>query len=72
MENKLAQYSTLGQKDKGPAFISLIPQILAQPAESLVKDLHTLVDTVVNQDSVRDQGNRSKGSRANRPYLGRD
>ncbi len=52
MENKLAQYSTLGQKDKGPAFISLIPQILAQPAESLVKDLHTLVDTVVNQDSV--------------------
>jgi hypothetical protein len=52
MEKKLAQYSTLGQKDKGPAFISLIPQILVQPAESLVKDLHTLVDTVVNQDSV--------------------
>jgi COP9 signalosome complex subunit 4 len=52
MENKLAQYSTLGQKDKGPAFISLIPQILAQPDDSLVSDLHTLVDTVVNQDTV--------------------
>lgn len=52
MEKKLIQYSTLGQKDKGPAFISLIPQILAQPADSLVKDLHTLVDTVVNQDSI--------------------
>lgn len=52
MEQKLAQYSALSQKDKGPAFISLIPLILSQPADSLIKDLHTLVDTVVNQDSV--------------------
>ncbi|SRR6266498_4448564 len=52
MEAKLAMYSTLNQKDKGPAFISLIPEILAQPPDRLAKDLHTLVDTVVNQDSV--------------------
>lgn len=52
MEAKLSQYSTLGQKDKGPAFISLIPEILSQPTDDLAKDLHTLVDTVVNQDSV--------------------
>ena len=52
MEAKLTQYSTLSQKDKGPAFISLIPEILSQSGPSLAKDLHTLVDTVVNQDSV--------------------
>lgn len=53
MDQKLAQYSTLSQKDKGPAFISLIPEILAQKNTSgIAADLHTLVDTVVNQDSI--------------------
>ncbi|KDR83705.1 hypothetical protein GALMADRAFT_236048 [Galerina marginata CBS 339.88] len=52
MEAKLTQFSTLSQKDKGPAFISLIPEILSQSGPSVAKDLHTLVDTVVNQDSV--------------------
>ncbi|RDB22701.1 COP9 signalosome complex subunit 4 [Hypsizygus marmoreus] len=53
METQLAQFSALGQKDKGPAFISLIPEILARPTPaSVAADLHTLVDTVVNQDSV--------------------
>ncbi|CAA7259798.1 unnamed protein product [Cyclocybe aegerita] len=52
MEAKLAQYAALSQKDKGPAFTSLIPQILSQSGPSIPKDLHTLVDTVVNQDSV--------------------
>lgn len=52
MEKKLEEYATLGQKDKGPAFISLIPEILAKPPDSLVTDLHTLVDTVVNLDAV--------------------
>ncbi|KAF8913933.1 hypothetical protein CPB84DRAFT_1757946 [Gymnopilus junonius] len=51
MDAKLAQFSTLSQKDKGPAFISLIPHILAQPPASIPNDLHTLVDTVVNQDA---------------------
>ncbi|KAJ3515114.1 hypothetical protein NLJ89_g1964 [Agrocybe chaxingu] len=52
MEAKLAQYAALSQKDKGPAFTSLIPEILSQAGPSVPKDLHTLVDTVVNQDSV--------------------
>lgn len=52
MEAKIIQYSALSQKDKGPAFISLIPEILAKPADSLAKELHALVDTVVNQDSI--------------------
>ena len=52
MEAKLAEFSTLSQKDKGPAFISLIPQILSQSDDAVARDLHTLVDTVVNQESV--------------------
>ncbi|GLB33845.1 putative PCI domain containing protein [Lyophyllum shimeji] len=53
MDSQLAQILTLSQKDKGPAFINLIPGILARPDHSaVVADLHKLVDTVVNQDSV--------------------
>jgi COP9 signalosome complex subunit 4 len=53
MEKKLAQHSTLNQKDKGPAFISLIPEILArEDHDTVVADLHLLLDTVVNQDNV--------------------
>jgi COP9 signalosome complex subunit 4 len=53
MDRKLAEFSSLSQKDKGPAFISLIPEILTRATPStVVADLHTLVDTVVNQDSV--------------------
>ncbi|KAG5651356.1 hypothetical protein H0H81_008973 [Sphagnurus paluster] len=53
MDSQLAQISALSQKDKGPAFISIIPQILATSDPStLVADLHKLVDTVVNQDNV--------------------
>jgi len=52
MDAKLAEYSALNQKDKGPAFISLIPEILAQPNDSIATNFHKLVDTVVNQESV--------------------
>ncbi|KNZ81463.1 COP9 signalosome complex subunit 4 [Termitomyces sp. J132] len=53
MDAQLVQISTLNQKDKGPAFIALIPEILSRlDPSSLVADLHKLVDTVVNQDSV--------------------
>ncbi|KAL9712900.1 hypothetical protein Ac2012v2_004140 [Leucoagaricus gongylophorus] len=53
MESKLAQYSLLTQKDKGPAFISLIFEIVAQPDPALIsKDIHTLVDTLINQDNI--------------------
>lgn len=53
MEGKLAQYSALAQKDKGPAFISLIQEILAKndPA-AISRDIHTLVDTVINHDNI--------------------
>ena len=52
MDAKLAEFSALSQKDKGPAFISLIPQIISQPDDAVARDLRTLVDTVVNQESV--------------------
>ncbi|TFK23278.1 hypothetical protein FA15DRAFT_670674 [Coprinopsis marcescibilis] len=52
MEAKLAQFASLSQKDKGPAFISLIPQILTQPSNDIQTDLHILVTTAVNQDSL--------------------
>jgi COP9 signalosome complex subunit 4 len=53
MESKLAQFSALSQKDKGPAFISLLPEIIARPNQSTVAtDLRILVNTVVNQDNV--------------------
>lgn len=52
MEAKFNQFSSLSQKDKGPAFISLISEILSQSDAEVSKDLHTLVDTVVNQDNV--------------------
>ncbi|KAG6890351.1 hypothetical protein C0992_002176 [Termitomyces sp. T32_za158] len=53
MDAQLAQISALNQKDKGPAFVALIPEILSCSDPSrLVADLHKLVDTVVNQDSV--------------------
>lgn len=53
MESKLAQYSALAQKDKGPAFISLIPEILAQTdPHAISRDIHVLVDTVINHDNV--------------------
>jgi COP9 signalosome complex subunit 4 len=43
----------LPQKDQGPAFIALIHDILARTDTTAVaRDLHALVDTVVNQDSV--------------------
>jgi COP9 signalosome complex subunit 4 len=53
MESKLGQLTSLSQKDKGPAYLSLLSEILARPdAPSVPADLHTLVDTVVNQDTV--------------------
>lgn len=53
MEAKLAEYESLNQKDKGPAYSSLIPQILAQgDPDAVARDLKALVDTVVNKDSV--------------------
>lgn len=53
MESRLAQFASLSQKDKAPAYLSLLPEILSRPnASAIASDLHLLVDTVVNQDSV--------------------
>ncbi|CAK5275626.1 unnamed protein product [Mycena citricolor] len=56
MDSKLAQLAgSVPQKDKGAGFITLVNEILARPpAEqaSVVSDIHKVIDTVVNQDSV--------------------
>ncbi|KAH7929481.1 hypothetical protein BV22DRAFT_1029535 [Leucogyrophana mollusca] len=53
MESKLAQCAALSQKDKAPAYLSLVSEVLARPDQSTIApDLHVLVDTVVNQDTV--------------------
>jgi COP9 signalosome complex subunit 4 len=53
MENTLAQLATLSQKDKGPACISLLSEALSKANQtSNSSNVHTLIDTVVNQDNV--------------------
>lgn len=52
MEAKLAQFASLSQKDKAPAYTSLIPEIFAQQQATIPHDIHILVDTVVNQDTA--------------------
>ena len=52
METRLAHVSSLAQKDKGPAFVSLIIDVLAKadPA-TVVSDVHKIVEAVL-QDNV--------------------
>ncbi|TFK56008.1 hypothetical protein OE88DRAFT_1652571 [Heliocybe sulcata] len=53
MDQTLAQYASLGQKDKAPAYLSLLQETLSHPDQSrLAADIHTIVDHVVNNDSV--------------------
>ena len=53
MESQLASIGTLPQKDKGPAYSSLLRATLSSPNESTVSaDLQTFVDAVVNQDNL--------------------
>ncbi|KII95157.1 hypothetical protein PLICRDRAFT_120951 [Plicaturopsis crispa FD-325 SS-3] len=53
MEARLSQISELSQKDKAPAFLSLLSEVLSrQDQATIAQDLHLLVDTVVNQESV--------------------
>jgi COP9 signalosome complex subunit 4 len=51
LQKQLQDAISLGQKDKAPAFVALIPQILSS-GTAVAPGLHSLVDTVVNQDSV--------------------
>ena len=52
MDSRLAQLVSLSQRDKGPAYVTVLNDLFAnQSSQSFLADLHTLVDTVVNQDS---------------------
>lgn len=53
MESKISHCLSLGQKDKGSAFISLLQEVISSPDPSSISpDLKVLVDAVVNQESV--------------------
>jgi COP9 signalosome complex subunit 4 len=53
MDSRLAQLFSLSQKDKGPAFLTVLSETLSRPKDAtFAADIHTLVDTVVNQESV--------------------
>lgn len=53
MDQKLSQLANLSQKDKAPAYLSLLSETLTRPDPSAVaSDIHILVDNVVNQDNA--------------------
>lgn len=53
MEGKLAQFATLNQKDKVAAYQALFNELISREDQTdLPADIHTLVDNVVNQESV--------------------
>ena len=53
MQSQLSQIAALNQKDKGAAYVALIPEIFSRPnPTSLAADLHSLIDTLVNQEHV--------------------
>lgn len=53
MEGKLAKLQTLAQKDKSPAYTSLLLEAISQPDPAAVaRDVHTLVNVVLTQDHV--------------------
>ncbi|KAF9055317.1 hypothetical protein BDZ89DRAFT_1004149 [Hymenopellis radicata] len=53
MEGHLASISSLGQKDKAPAYSTLLRDTLSTPNTATVAaDLHAFVDAVVNQDNL--------------------
>jgi len=52
MDSRLAQLASLSQRDKGPAYVAVLNDLFAKKSSpSFLADLHTLVDTVVNQDA---------------------
>ena len=53
MDHTLAHLASLSQKDKGPAYLSLLSDLFADPTSpNLPQDVHTLVNHVVNQDNA--------------------
>lgn len=52
MESRLAQISSLAQKDKGPAYVAAVNDVLSrQDLSTVASDVHTIVETVL-QDNV--------------------
>ena len=52
MESRLAQISSLAQKDKGPAYVAALNDVFASPDPAIIAaDVRTIVDTVL-QDNV--------------------
>ena len=52
MDQKLAQLSTLNQKDKGTAYLSLLSSLFSsQGNANIAHDIHALVDHLINQDA---------------------
>lgn len=53
MDSRLTQFAALNQKDKAPAYLSLVSEILTRQDQSLIApDLHTLVETVVQDVGI--------------------
>jgi COP9 signalosome complex subunit 4 len=53
MDARLGQLASLSQKDKAPAFLTVLSETFGnQKSSTFPADLHTLLDTVVNQESV--------------------
>ena len=52
MDKKLAQITTVPQKDKGPAYVAAVNEVLSQTdLSAIASDVHTIVETVL-QDNV--------------------
>jgi COP9 signalosome complex subunit 4 len=52
MDSRLAQLASLSQRDKSPAYVVVLNDLFTnQSSPSFLGDLHTIVDTVVNQDA---------------------
>lgn len=52
MDSKLAQISSLPQKDKGPAYVAAVNEVFSRTdLTAIAPDVNTIVDTVL-QDNV--------------------
>ena len=53
MDQKLAQIKALSQKDKGPAYLSLLSQTLSNSnGRAVVNETNALIDALVTQDGA--------------------
>lgn len=52
MDRRLTQIAPLQQKDKGPAYLSLLSETLRTKSPNLVNDVKLLVRVVVTEDHV--------------------